>query len=863
MWSTYERKLLSLIRFSNGTVQFEYSNDRLDPVFDRLNNIKVYNTDNLLVKQVWLNHGYFQSEVYQANPRYSKRLRLEGVTIGGSDTLVKANYSMEYNDSLPPYVSGSEKRCVSIDHWGYYNGATTSSDVLATLIPKGLDNSIIQHVYSVGSYSTSGILSFYNSRAIDRDVNPSLTKAGIIKKLVYPTGGFTLFEFENNRKGQSLNSSDYTGGLRIKTIKDYDPVANDTIKKSYQYSIGIPKNSVLPFEFYFQKRSIYPNPYINTPCFSKSYFASSSPFGDVQYFNGASVLYEFVTEYLGDSDYNIGKTVYQFDIENDSVYAAPYLTKYWNLSTDKSWARGELLNKKIYKRENGNYVLVNEQKNTYQKYGLKIVKVGQICELTTDISFPNLLNYMNVVINDVPPYHYPFEDKYLLTYFEYADYALAFGVKKLIKSEEIDYRNNLFIKTKEFEYTSPMHLYSTKIKENSSIDGEFITTEMQYPEDYLSYAYSNTNFYNALQGMIQANMKVPVIKKRVSLANTQLFYQLTEYNNWQGQNKFYPVAVYNKNKDNPEEKIIEYLNYDDRGNILTIKKSGSQFQSFIWGYNKTLPIAIITGKEYNDAVIQSGINLGIANYSSDNSQLISELNKLHTLTNCLTKTQTYKNLIGINYQRDISGIVFRYEYDSYGRLAYLKDGNGMILKKICYNYSGGQEICGGNTTQGLYSNNLLSQIFSPTNCSQCSTPVPIEYIVPAGTYTSTVSQSAADQLALNDISQNGQQYANSNGVCSTTGALVYYNNTAFASGFYAVYTNISSGISYSFLIPSSGSGALGCLPSGTYTLNITKTNNIQNLIFSNGCFISSGLSATFGKFNSTLCNTVTIEPTFE
>jgi pimeloyl-ACP methyl ester carboxylesterase len=62
-----------------------------------------------------------------------------------------------------------------------------------------------------------------------------------------------------------------------------------------------------------------------------------------------------------------------------------------------------------------------------------------------------------------------------------------------------------------------------------------------------------------------------------------------------------------------------------------------------------------------------------------------------------------------------------------------------------------------------YKSAAESQVFT-RNCV-CGTPVPVIYTVPAGKYTSTVSQAAADQFAMSDLSANGQAYANANGIC--------------------------------------------------------------------------------------------------
>ncbi|HSU28157.1 MAG TPA: DUF5977 domain-containing protein [Chitinophagaceae bacterium] len=73
--------------------------------------------------------------------------------------------------------------------------------------------------------------------------------------------------------------------------------------------------------------------------------------------------------------------------------------------------------------------------------------------------------------------------------------------------------------------------------------------------------------------------------------------------------------------------------------------------------------------------------------------------------------------------------------------------------------------CPSNT----YYNSAHSQSFTRNNCGSGYTGSSVTYTVAAGTYSSTTSQAAADQLALNDISANGQAYANSHGTCTQNG----------------------------------------------------------------------------------------------
>ncbi len=82
--------------------------------------------------------------------------------------------------------------------------------------------------------------------------------------------------------------------------------------------------------------------------------------------------------------------------------------------------------------------------------------------------------------------------------------------------------------------------------------------------------------------------------------------------------------------------------------------------------------------------------------------------------------------------------------------------------------SQGQAYANSNGTCTYY-NAAKSGQFTKNNCAAGGTGSTVTYTVAAGTYSSTTSQAAADALAQSAVNNNGQAYANSNGVC------VFYN----------------------------------------------------------------------------------------
>lgn len=73
-----------------------------------------------------------------------------------------------------------------------------------------------------------------------------------------------------------------------------------------------------------------------------------------------------------------------------------------------------------------------------------------------------------------------------------------------------------------------------------------------------------------------------------------------------------------------------------------------------------------------------------------------------------------------------------------------------------------------STNVAAFSNARLSQVFEKAGCGAGFSGTAVEYVVPAGTYTSSVSQADADSQAAADVAANGQNNANTNGSCVLT-----------------------------------------------------------------------------------------------
>jgi len=207
-------------------------------------------------------------------------------------------------------------------------------------------------------------------------------------------------------------------------------------------------------------------------------------------------------------------------------------------------------------------------------------------------------------------------------------------------------------------------------------------------------------------------------------------------------------------------------------------------------------------------------------------------------SDALMTTYTYAPQVGMTSQIDPAGRATVYQYDGLGRINLVRDNDGNILRKYCYNYAGQSVSCASVT---VYSNVAASGTFTRNNCSAGYVPGSATYTVPAGTYTSTLSQGDADQQAANDIALNGQAYANAHGTCTQT----WYNVARSGS-----YTRNNCGTGYA------GSTVVYTVVAGAYSSTISQadadqkaindvTANGQNYANTNGTCTSTG-TLTYG-----------------
>jgi hypothetical protein len=219
---SYLNKTLLNIDYANAQLQFSFDGSRTDVQGGKkLNNIKIYSKDQAglkYLKEQQLFYSYFNNGVGDALG--FQRLRLDSIKeVSGTSTM--PSYVFSYN--MPATMQNlMGKRYSSVDHWGYFNGksnAVAGNNELGFLPP-------FLGIASVGGSNSTVLLDLAGA---NRDPDALFMNAFSLNRVTYPTGGYTLLDYEPNYYDYN-NSISGSGG------KDFEYIA--TVNKTAQFIIN-------------------------------------------------------------------------------------------------------------------------------------------------------------------------------------------------------------------------------------------------------------------------------------------------------------------------------------------------------------------------------------------------------------------------------------------------------------------------------------------------------------------------------------------------------------------------------------------------------------------------------------------------
>lgn len=272
---------------------------------------------------------------------HKERLKLSSITVtenrGNGTPKLFPPYVFEYDNTALPSRHSNRK-----DYWGYFNGSQPGSYDLAPTIYEYPGDGVLKNVF-LGQYSPIPYNTYTGTQTqisgIDRSPNAVSMQAGILKKITYPTGGYTAYEYESHKFATPAHTNPIEGGgLRIKKIiksNGINELAENAIIKNFAYEDenGTPISGKLQSWLAFA----HDDPFSGTVSCMVNHcggggggFVSSNNQGVMPSSGGSLVLYPSV---VVSSEGNRGKTVYSYDIpvafntEQADFYATDYIYK--------------------------------------------------------------------------------------------------------------------------------------------------------------------------------------------------------------------------------------------------------------------------------------------------------------------------------------------------------------------------------------------------------------------------------------------------------------------------------------------------------------------------------------------------------
>lgn len=618
-FGTVTQRLLKEILFDNGKIEFSlFANNRADLTAPALDKIRIYSkTKNLfdLLKTVQFYYSYFGS-----SPK--SKLRLDSISVKSADSQLNQTYRFTYENTSDLSVNVNAQ-----DYWGYYNGKYSSNLVPYTIIP----------------YIAGGGLPIYTPIGkADRQPDPSVVQSRILKRIQFPTGGYTVFNYEPNKYSNALTDM-IGGGVRVRSIFTYPSENAEPIVKSYRYgTVEAPEsgagylNSIRNLYFeptrtrtlaFFEQPEMGNVLYLGTSNDNRNF--SSNISYSVNEYDDSNVFYPFVTEYIGSSETNIGKKTYEFSMANDFVVInAEY--GFMNQVQSFHWKRGKLLKLKEYEKLTGpSYRLKTETNNFYEEF-----KPQTIANIGLSVVERNIFTGPRY-----ERFHYSGEFPRPYVYSFYNLYTGAFPLT-LSKVKTYGTTNNAETFT-EYKYNNS---FQPSIIKNLKSNGDTLITRYKYADDYSTTVSStsgsgirNLQISNILSLPIEktVSVKIPAGLEQVVGGEIKTYYDnkpllKDEYRLETDQ----PITGYQASMINGSgllsipaifKKRINYTTYDASGNPIEYLVDDKRKNAFVWGYRRSLLIAEVQNAGAGQVAYTSFEEEGKGNWTYNEAAVTSPL----------------------------------------------------------------------------------------------------------------------------------------------------------------------------------------------------------------------------------------------
>ncbi|MFZ4929900.1 hypothetical protein [Chryseobacterium sp. Mn2064] len=631
-------KRLKRITTDEEVLDFNYDIIRLDYGGNALSGVLVKNKNGNIVKQYNFTYSYFDNGTCSAGAYECKRLRLE--TMNDSSL---GKYSFYYDNNVFPPRNTSK-----VDFLGYFNNNSSNITFSKTdYHPFDFNYYPITKTYFYPELAKDNIFPFQLrnkvankiSNVIDRTPS-TVSQLGLLKKMVYPTGGSLDLSYENDDfmyEGEKY----ILGSTRVNSMKLYD--SQNIVSKEIKYKY-INADNTSSGQINFIKP---PEETSTSEILSGIGFNTDAVIGYSRIIEETAGKGYVEKKYTNFNDYPDQFMQPDQNITNQEhknfLKFMKFPSSYVQSFDDR---RGKLLSVNYYKE--GQTTPLKKEEYTYD------YQIKTSLKITKPFYFVNGLSYDEFSASN-----------YLLTYF-----------------------NTIKNSTKEELFSGS----SVKEENNFSYDGaRLISKKTISGGDTTEEFYRNAKD-KSIQKLINANiLDIPVeVEKR---KNGKLFSK--EEFKYDHNYTLSPSSLVSTDLGNNAPNTEATYEYGFNGNLAQYTTKDGTSTVIIWGYNQTLPIAKIKNIKYTDinwdfvyTVLLEAYEIdAAAGANNDESNLLDVLNIFrNSLSNYEITTYTYDPLIGVRSITPPSGVRENYIYDSAGRLQKVIDMNGKVLKEIKYNY---------------------------------------------------------------------------------------------------------------------------------------------------------------------------------
>lgn len=609
------------------------------------------------LNSIYIDHQQYDSRLDVSVFRFkynddNSRMHLKELGIGHAGATIQ-RYKFRYNqyDRLPHDYLTQE-----VDHWGFYNGRRYT-------LPPALNDSVADI--------------FYSQR------NPDSTKViyGTLQKIIYPTGGACLIEYEPNdfSRCQSLDrqslrdSIGIGGGVRVKSIAEYEDSACVSLLSKRLYSYLIPGTDTSSGQLFSIPKYYWKEWEARTmgkDATSKlSTFRSSSIIPLSNTF-GSALGYSYVTETLADGS----KTTHHYsnisDCSNDNLETIQDVNTSvpspFDKFTERGYARGKLLSLSMFDPDG------HKVKSTSMKYRSE--------DIENNYTYASSISYRKnhkpaaaLGIFDIQTQQFIFFPgrTYRIFHRRYSQYEQTDSLfwkdgRKQVTTKEFNWR----VSKMNFNYPYQHHAELQLTYEENTVRGSS-SAKTAY-----SYPCSSADTCTANMAMKHFVFTPELVKR---YRNDRFVEGVrTRYEWFRG--KF--VQPRECIKLLPEDSICEtyYYGYTQKGNLNGFRDVNGVQNGIVWGNNDNLPVVLFKGNYMggqspatNEAVFDPLKNLELHEY-------------FRRTQNVYPMSYSYDRLGNIRTIVENNGRTTYYNYNRLGVwLTEIMDEMKQILTKYEYN----------------------------------------------------------------------------------------------------------------------------------------------------------------------------------